>query len=120
MPPSTCSRVISGSRTRRADVLRGALYPRPEVRGFTAPRVIFKLSRSPDSHKRTGLHPLKDDKLLAGGALLREQLFFSREPPAIPRECPVFAYDAMARHHDGHGVRGASSRHGPDGLGLAQ
>src|SRR5882762_428681 len=85
-----------------------------------SPEANLKLLQSSDPHTRNRLHALKDDKLLAGGALLREQLFLSRDPPAIAGECPVFANDAMARHHDGNGVRGASSRNGPDGLGLAE
>src|SRR5260370_212287 len=59
-------------------------------------------------------------RLVAGSSLLRQQLLLSRKPPAIPGERPVLANDAMARNHDGNGVRGASSRNSPNGLRLAE
>src|SRR5260370_27295686 len=59
-------------------------------------------------------------RLVAGSSLLLQQLLLSRKPPTIPGERPVLANDAMAGHHDGNGVRGASSRNSPNGLRLAE
>src|SRR6266702_3402493 len=38
------------------------------------------------------------------------------DPPAIPSEIPVFAHDAVARHHNGDGIRSARPGHGARGF----
>src|SRR5439155_15447504 len=58
--------------------------------------------------------------LVACPALLRQQLFLAGKPPAIAGQCAVRANYAVARHHDRHGVRRASSRNRTPSLGLPE
>src|SRR5260370_18128115 len=81
--------------------------------------VISILLHSADSRGLSGSHILKKPNLLlSGGALLRQQLFLARKSPAIAGKLSIFPNDPMARHHNGHRVRGASSRNRPHPVGF--